>query len=204
MVAADRAADVEDDGLAGRDDAVGRPVVRRRRIRPGPDDGEFGVVVALGDQPLVDLARDVRLGPPDQPAGGDLGDDSVGGVGGLGQEGDLVVVLDDAQAAEDRRRELEACARQPFLEAEQVTRGQVVRDRDATSVSPASPTASRTIPATSSWASPPSSHGTTGRNPPAAAAHERAGVASRRGATRASSPRVGMTSIVSRSSDDAG
>ena len=39
---------------------------------------------------------------PDQPAAGDLGDDPVGGVGRLGQQRDLVGVLDDPEPAEDR------------------------------------------------------------------------------------------------------
>ena len=62
----------------------------------------MSVVVTLGDEALADLARDVRLGPPDQRAAGDLGDDPVGGVGGLGQQRDLVGVLDDPELAQDR------------------------------------------------------------------------------------------------------
>ena len=71
-------------------------------LGPEPDDREMGIVMTLGDQSLADLARDIRLGPPDQRAAGDLGDDPVGGVGGLGQQGDLVGVLDDPELAQDR------------------------------------------------------------------------------------------------------
>ena len=51
---------------------------------PEPTIAKCGLVVALGDEPLADLARDVGLGAPDQPAGGDLRDDPVGGVRGRG------------------------------------------------------------------------------------------------------------------------
>ena len=64
------------------------------------DDREVRLVVALGDEPLADLARDVGLGPADQLAGGDLGDDPIGGVGRRGQQRDLVGVLDDPEPAE--------------------------------------------------------------------------------------------------------
>ena len=58
--------------------------------------------MTLGDQALTDLTRDVCLGPPDQRAAGDLGDDPIGRVGGLGQQRDLVGVLDDPELAQDR------------------------------------------------------------------------------------------------------
>ena len=204
VVAADGPADIEHDRLAGPDHAVRRPVVGRRGIGPGPDDGEFGVVVALGDQSFVDLARDILLGPPDQPAGGDLGDDPVGGVGRLGQQGDLVVVLDDAQLGRGsgtRARRSHPSA-VPGAGAGAGRGGRPRRRCENGSGGRRS--SERTISATRAWASLPSSHGTTGRNPAAAGGQARAGVASRRGATRAQSPSVGMTSIVSRSSDDAG
>ena len=67
-VAAQRPADVDDDGLA-RPRSPGRPARgaatrcwgprRRSRTRP---------FVALGDEAVADLARDVRLGPPDERA----------------------------------------------------------------------------------------------------------------------------------------
>ena len=86
-VAAERAADVEHDRLAGLDDPVGCLVVRRRGVRARSDDRELGLVVALRDQPLADLARDVGLRAPDQPAAGDLPDDAIGGVCGLRSAG---------------------------------------------------------------------------------------------------------------------
>ena len=98
-IAADRAADVEDDRLAGRDHPVGCLVVRRGGVGPRADDREVGLVVALGDEPLADLVRDIGLGPAHQPAAGDLGDDPVGGVGRRRQERDLVGVLDDPEPA---------------------------------------------------------------------------------------------------------
>ena len=92
-VAAERAADVEDDRLARLDDPLGRLVVGRRGVRAGADDREVGLLVALGDEPVADLARDVGLGPADEATGGDLGDDPVGGLGGEPEQRDLVGVL---------------------------------------------------------------------------------------------------------------
>ena len=60
---------------------------------PGADDREQRLLVALGDEPLADLARDVRLGAPDEPAAGDLRNDPVGGVGREPEQRDLVGVL---------------------------------------------------------------------------------------------------------------
>ena len=60
-VAVDRAADVEDDRLAGRDDALRRLVMGRGGVRARADDREMGLLVAFGDEALADLARDVRL-----------------------------------------------------------------------------------------------------------------------------------------------
>ena len=201
-VAVDRAADVEHDRLAGGDDPLGRLVVGRGGVRPGPDDREMRLVVALGDESLADLAGDVRLGPPDQPAGGDLGDDAIGGVGRLGQQRDLVVVLDDPEAAQDRRGELEAWPRRvaPGGAGDAAPGGRRRRRSGADPVR----APSRTIDATSACASSASSQVTTGSRPAAAGGHDRAGVASRRGTTRAQSPAAGMTSIVRRSSGMAG
>ena len=98
---------------------------------PGADDREVGLVVALGDEPLADLARDVGLGPADQPAGGDLGDDPVGGVGRRGQQRDLVGVLDDPELGRGPATPSsnDASARRS-CETEQVPGGEVVRDGD--------------------------------------------------------------------------
>ena len=85
-VAAQRPADVEDDRLAGPDHPVRRLVVRRGRVGPRRDDRELGVVVALREEPLADLARDVRFRPADERPGGDLVDDAVGGLGGEAEE----------------------------------------------------------------------------------------------------------------------
>ena len=60
---------------------------------PRRDDRELGVLVALGEEPLADLARDVGLRPADERPGGDLVDDAVGGRGGEAEELDLVGVL---------------------------------------------------------------------------------------------------------------
>ena len=132
-VAAERAADVEHDRLAGPDHPVGRLVVRRRRVGAGADDREVGLVVALGDEPLADLPRDVGLGPADQPPGRDLGDDPIGGLGGQPQQRDLVGVLDHPQVAQDGRRQ-GVLDRGPEgrLEPEQVHRQQRVGHADAT------------------------------------------------------------------------
>ena len=122
-------------GSPARDHPVRRLVMGRRRIRAGPDDGEVRLVVTLGDQPLADLARDVRLGPADQPARSDLGDDAVGGVGGLGQQRDLVGVLDDPQLG--RGRVTRAAKRRPGRRSSSRSRcraGQVVGDGDPTQV----------------------------------------------------------------------
>ena len=79
--------------------------MRRGGVGAGADDREVGLVVALGDEPLADLPRDVRLRPADQASGRDLGDDPIGGLGGEPQQRDLVGVLDHPQVAQDGRRQ---------------------------------------------------------------------------------------------------
>ena len=55
-VAAERAADVEHDRLAGRDHPLARPRdAGDAEFGPGADDREVGRVVALGDEALADL-----------------------------------------------------------------------------------------------------------------------------------------------------
>ena len=123
----------------------------------------MGVVVALGDEPLADLARDVGLGAPDQATAGDLGDDPVGGVGGLGQQRDLVGVLDDPQLAQDRRGELELGLGEAIAggAADGAPAGRPRRRPG--SGCPRGSRAPRTIEATSACASSASSQVTTGR-----------------------------------------
>jgi hypothetical protein len=87
-------------------------------------------------------------------------------MGRLGQQRDLIVVLDDPEPADERRAEREPGARQGCLEPQQVACRQVVRDGDARpSPEVAEPAASRTIPATISCGSPVSSQVTTGSVP---------------------------------------
>ena len=129
-VAADGAADVEHDRLAGADHPLARLVVRRRAVGPRRDDPELGDLVALGEQPLPDLARDVGLGATDQRPAGDRGDHPVGGVGGPPQQLDLVRVLAHPQRAQHRRREREARARQHPLQPEDEGGAQPVRHGD--------------------------------------------------------------------------
>ena len=76
-------------------------------LGPEPTIANSAVVVALGDEPLAHLVGDVGLGPPDQPAGGDLGHDPVGRLGRESQQRDLVGVLDHPQVRQDRRCGLE-------------------------------------------------------------------------------------------------
>ena len=121
------------------------------------------IVVTLGDQAFTDLARDVRLGPPDERPAGDLGDDPVGGVGGLGQQRDLVGVLDDPQLAQDRRGELELRLGEVIAEPQQMACREVVRDRDPERATARLLERARTIEATRAWASSASSQVTTGR-----------------------------------------
>ena len=87
-------------------------------------------VVTFGDESLANLARDVRLGPPDERATGDLGDDPVGGVRGLGQKGDLVGILHDPELAKDRRCEFEPGLGEVVPEAQQVACREIVGDGD--------------------------------------------------------------------------
>ena len=82
---------------------LGRVVVRAGGVRAGGDDGEVDLVVTLGEQPGRDVGGHLRLGAPDE---GDLpavqlGGDAIGGVAGGAQGGDLGVVLDRAQRADD-------------------------------------------------------------------------------------------------------
>ena len=105
--------------------------MRRGRVGPRADDRELGAVVAFGDEALADLARDVGLGPPDEPAVGDLVDHPVGGLGGEPEEGDLVGVLHDPQLAQGERCGLEGDAGERGLEPQEVERPEPVGDADA-------------------------------------------------------------------------
>ncbi len=130
-VATERAADVEHDRLARSDHPLRRVVMRRRGVGAGADDREVGRLVALGDEALADLARHVRLGPAHERAGRDLGHHAVGGLRGEPEEGDLVVVLDHAQLAQDRRGQRDADVwPERGLEAEHVHREHRVGYRD--------------------------------------------------------------------------
>ena len=104
-VSAERSADIEDDRLPGADDAVRRLVVRGRGVRARGDDRELGRVVPFLDECVTDLACHVGLGAANEPASRDPLDDAVRGVGGGGQQRDLIRVLDHAQVAQDRRRQ---------------------------------------------------------------------------------------------------
>ncbi len=174
--------------------------MRRGRVRPGADDREMGLVVALGEQPFAYLSGDVGLGATDQPAGGDLGHDPVGCPGGQRQQCDLVGVLDHPDLAQERRGEREPRIPEAVLERQQVAGRQVVRDGRAAGRRPVAPPVARTSDAASAWASSPSSQVTTGSRPAAAGGARRAGAASSRGTTSDGSPAAGITSIVSRSS----
>ncbi len=57
-----RAADVDDDRVAGLDDAVGELVVRAGAVRPARDDDEVDAHVALGDDRVGDVLADLALG----------------------------------------------------------------------------------------------------------------------------------------------
>ena len=85
---------------------LGRVVVRAGGVRAGADDGEVDLVVTLGDEPGGDVGGHLRLRPPDEGdlAAMQLGGDAIGGLAGGAQGGDLGVVLDHAQRADDRRR----------------------------------------------------------------------------------------------------
>ena len=98
---------------------IGSPARMTRSDASWCGDAEFGpdptianmrLVVALGDEPLADLARHVRFGPPDQPAGRDLRHDPVGGVRGRAAAARSRRVLDHPQVAQDGRGELEVGA----------------------------------------------------------------------------------------------
>ena len=139
-------------GSPGLDDPIRRLVVRRGGVRARSRRSRTAaVVVALGDEPLADLAGDVGLGPPDQPTGRDLGHDPVGRLGGQSQQRDLVGVLDHPQVAQDRRGELETGrAAQRRLEPQQVARPERVGDGDPRRGVPVGPGRS---PATTSYGS---------------------------------------------------
>ena len=61
-------ADVEQQRLAGTHDPVGDVVVGRGGVRAAGHDPELGGVVALRDEALLDLPRQVRLRAADEPA----------------------------------------------------------------------------------------------------------------------------------------
>ena len=203
-VAADRAADVEHDRLAGPDHAVRRLVVGRRRIRARTRRSR----IRPRRGPRRSVARGPRARRPPRSARP------------AGRAAIWATTRSAAWAASVSRaissaslmirsspRIGEASSKvasvEPFLEpaAGAAPGGRPRRRCESGSRWPTVERA-RTISATSAWASLPSSQVTTGRTPAAAGGQARAGVASRRGATSAESPSVGMTSIVSRSSGD--
>ena len=159
-VAAQRPADVDDDRLAAGDDALARVVVRRRAVGSRGDDRELGVLVALGDEALADLAGDIRLGPPDERAVRDRGHDPVGGLGGRPQQGDLVRVLAHAQRPQHARRHGEPRPGQHALEAQHERRAEPVghgHGADPTAPPSRSPPPAARRPAPSGPRSPPRS-----------------------------------------------
>ena len=137
-------------GSPARDHPVGRLVVRRGRVRartPTIAKSASSWPSAIS-RSRTSRATSASVRPTSRP-GGDLGDDPVGGVGGLGQQRDLVGVLDHPQAAEDRRRELEPGTGEPRLErgAGGAPRG---RPRPRSAGRPGPPAAPRTIDARTS------------------------------------------------------
>ena len=89
-VALPNAPDVEHDRVARLDRSIARLVVGRGRVRTRRHDGERRRLMALVDQPLADLAADVRLRPPDQPARCDAQHHAVRRVGGSAEPLDFV------------------------------------------------------------------------------------------------------------------
>ena len=86
--------------------------------------------MALGEEPVAHLVGDIGLGPPDQPARGDLRHDPVGGLRRQSQQRDLVGVLDHPEVAQDRRRGLEPGGRERGLQSQQVAGPERVGDGD--------------------------------------------------------------------------
>jgi len=121
-VARQRAADVQNDRLAGLDAAVAGVVVGRSTVRSGSHDREVGDVVTLVRQTAPDFAAHLRLGPADQRSGGDRLDGPVGGGSGEVEQPRLVCILDFAQVAHDHAGRLEVAARQCPLQLQDVHR----------------------------------------------------------------------------------
>src|SRR3954471_17049135 len=132
-VAAEQAADVEDDGLARADPSVRREMVRRRRVRAGGDDRKRGVVVALVDQSITDLAADLGLGPTDERPRRDLVDHAIGGLGRQPKEIELSCVLPHPELAQGGVRKGEGGGWQASLEGQDVHRPERPADEDRAS-----------------------------------------------------------------------
>ena len=138
-VAADRAADVEHDRLAGADDPVGCLVVRRRRVRArsrrsrnAPRRGP-----RRSSRSRTSRATSASVRPTSRPAAIWATTRSAAWAA-CGQQRDLVGVLDHPQLAQDRRGELERRVRETSPGAAAGARaGEVVRDRDPESAATA-------------------------------------------------------------------
>ena len=128
-VAVHRAAEVAQHDIAGCDHAVGRIVVRARRVGPGGDDGEVGALVTGVEHALDELPVDVDLAPAREALGahgfGDRVDRDRRGT----QRVDLGRVLDDAQRSGDVDRTAEVRARQRGLQLDDEARPGVIADR---------------------------------------------------------------------------
>ena len=93
----DRAADVDDDDIAGLQFPVGAFVVRVRAVWSGADDDERGLRMAFGDNGVGDIGGHFSLGAPGYQELRHLGVHPVDGGSGGAQRLDLVGVLDHPQ-----------------------------------------------------------------------------------------------------------
>ena len=111
---------------------LGRVVVRAGGVLPGGDDGEVDLVVTLGEEPGRDVGGHLGLGAPDEGdlAGVQLRGDAIGGRAGGAQGGDLGVVLDRAQRADDVDGAPVRRLRKVRQQLDEEARPHLVADRD--------------------------------------------------------------------------
>ena len=159
--------------------------------------------MALVDEALADLVRDVGLGPSDQPAGGNCRNDSVGGMRGHSQQGDLVRILDRRSSPRSADASPNANASKRSSAASRAWNASrwLAHNRSDTANRTSRPWDGASPDSATAYGSSVSSQvriGTSMRVPASAAARSRRGTTRKTGASRATTSRVKRSSGIAR------
>ncbi len=187
-----RAADVDDDRVAGLDHAVGELVVRAGAVRAARHDDEVDTHVALGDDRVGDVLADLALGAAGAQPLRHLGVDPVDRRTGTAQRLDLLRRLAHPQLAQHR-------AGQQLVDIAASRRAAAAPSRPTCGCRAPRARVRAAASATSAYGSSVSPHACTSR-PSSPIGLARAAGFSRPGTTTLGSPSAGTTRQVSRSS----